>query len=170
MFRNLNLTVSESEDGKLSSTWLITKNGQSDNRTTSSSVEKQIDGSPRTVLDELEGDSNSTEEDDTFSLEDSSVITQSPVSSSIRTNSFNHQSDNKTIKKGMSPGRFFTSLFTSPMKKNRSFSFSNKEKPQPLLTCFSYEEISNATNCFHSGKNMKLDHFLFHVYDLKVVY
>jgi hypothetical protein len=35
-------------------------------------------------------------------------------------------------------------------KRNRIF--LNKEKQQPLLKCFTFEEIANATNNFHPGK------------------
>ncbi|KAK2646561.1 hypothetical protein Ddye_021756 [Dipteronia dyeriana] len=138
------------ETCRLSSRWL-NKNGESGR--TASPVRKHSilktmikNASPRTVLDELEGESNSTE-DDTFSFEDSSITTQSQSPPPMPPNKFKNQS-NKS-KKGMSPGRFITSLFTSPMRKGHT-NVTNKEKPQPLLKCFSYEEISKATRNFHS--------------------
>ncbi|KAL5773101.1 hypothetical protein ACOSP7_012717 [Xanthoceras sorbifolium] len=147
--QNSSTDSSNSEETcRLSSRW-VNKNGHSGR--TASPVRKHSVletktkiASPRTVLDELEGESNSTE-DDTLSFEDSSITTQSPPP--MRPNKFKGQSNRSW--KGMSPGRFITSLFSSPMSR-RNRTFSNKEKPQPLLKCFSYEEISNATNTFHS--------------------
>lgn len=133
------------ETCQLSSRWL---NKSNDSGRVASPVEKHIFGetksenpSPRTVLDELEGESNTTE-DDTFSVEDSS-ISQSPPQAPKPKGLSN-------TRMRMSPGKFFTSILSSPLRK-RNGSLSNKEKHQPLLTCFSYEEISSATNNFHSG-------------------
>ncbi|KDO62429.1 hypothetical protein CISIN_1g008650mg [Citrus sinensis] len=101
---------------------------------------KSENPSPRTVLDELEGESNTTE-DDTFSVEDSSISQSPPQAPKTKGLS--------NTRMRMSPGKFFTSILSSPLRK-RNGSLSNKEKHQPLLTCFSYEEISSATNNFHS--------------------
>ncbi|KAJ0030076.1 hypothetical protein Pint_14217 [Pistacia integerrima] len=98
--------------------------------------------SPRTVFDQLEEESNSTE-DDTFSFEDSSIISQSPLQTPKFKGRFNKG------ERTMSPYRLITSFLSSPLSR-RNRSLSNKEKHQPLLKCFSYEEISNATNNFHS--------------------
>ncbi|KAJ6435530.1 hypothetical protein OIU84_000678 [Salix udensis] len=113
---------------------------------TAASVEKHInsetrrlDSSPRTVLDEIETESHSTE-DDTFSFGGSSTTESPPVAAN-----FNGQSKTK---KQMSTCKLFSSIFASPMRK-RNGSVSNKEKQQSLLKCFNYEEISRATNKFH---------------------
>ncbi|XVF34273.1 hypothetical protein REPUB_Repub18cG0045300 [Reevesia pubescens] len=95
--------------------------------------------SPRTVLDALEGESNSTE-DDSSSFGDS-IMSGSPPQAP----KFKGQS---CIKKQKSPYKFISSFFSSPLRKRKA-SLSNKEKQQPLMKCFSYEEISNATNNFH---------------------
>lgn len=100
--------------------------------------------SPRTVFDQLEEESNSTE-DDLFSVEDSSIISQSPPQQTPKFKGHFNKS-----KRSMSPYRLITSFLSPPLRK-RNASFSNKEKHQPLLKCFSYKEISNATNNFHSG-------------------
>ncbi|KAH9806055.1 putative receptor-like serine/threonine-protein kinase [Citrus sinensis] len=127
-----------------SNKWL---NKSNDSGRVASPVEKHIFGetksenpSPRTVLDELEGESNTTE-DDTFSVEDSSISQSPPQAPKTKGLS--------NTRMRMSPGKFFTSILSSPLRK-RNGSLSNKEKHQPLLTCFSYEEISSATNNFHS--------------------
>ncbi|KAL9442469.1 hypothetical protein AB3S75_020892 [Citrus x aurantiifolia] len=132
------------ETCQLSSRWL---NKSNDSGRVASPVEKHIFGetksenpSPRTVLDELEGESNTTE-DDTFSVEDSSISQSPPQAPKTKGLS--------NTRMRMSPGKFFTSILSSPLRK-RNGSLSNKEKHQPLLTCFSYEEISSATNNFHS--------------------
>ncbi|KAJ6372428.1 hypothetical protein OIU76_026841 [Salix suchowensis] len=113
---------------------------------TASSVEKHInsetrrlDSSPRTVLDEIETESHSTE-DDTFSFGGSSTTESPPMAAN-----FNGQSKTK---KQMSTCKLFSSIFASPMRK-RNGNVSNKEKQQSLLKCFNYEEISRATNKFH---------------------
>ena len=86
----------------------------------------------RGVLNALEGESNSTE-DDRSSFGDSTMSGSPP-----RASNFKGQS---CIKKQMSPLR------------KRKDSLNNKEKEQPLMKCFSYEDISNATNNFHPGKS-----------------
>ena len=119
------------------------------NGRTTSSVEKHINSetrrlnsSPRTVLDGIEIESHSTE-DDTFSFGGSSTTESPPMATN-----FNGQSKTK---KQMSTCKLISSIFASPMGKiNRSV--SNKEKQQSLLKCFNYEEIARATNKFHPGK------------------
>lgn len=100
---------------------------------------KKEDPSPKTMLDEIEGDSQSTE-DDTFSSGDTSIIEYPPMASHVKSKS-------KT-RKQTSPCRIIASFFGSPLRK-RKVSLSNKESQQPMLKCFSYEEISNATFNFH---------------------
>ena len=102
-----------------------------------------IKPSPRTVLDAVEGESISTEDDS--SRFGGSTMSGSPPQAP----KFKGQS---CIKKQMSPYKFISSFFSSPLRK-RKVGLSNTGKEQPLMKCFSYEEISNATNNFHSGKN-----------------
>ncbi|KAG4929710.1 hypothetical protein JHK86_046671 [Glycine max] len=94
--------------------------------------------SPRTVLNGLEGQSNSTE-DDTFSTRVSST-TYTPSSSDSKRRS--------KIRKPQFSFRFIASFLASPFR-SKNFSISKNEKRQPLLKCFSYEQISNATKDFH---------------------
>ncbi|XVE71765.1 hypothetical protein DITRI_Ditri10aG0178100 [Diplodiscus trichospermus] len=96
--------------------------------------------SPRTVLDALEGESNSTE-DDSSSFGDSTMSGSPPQAPKFK--------GQPSIKKQVSPYKFISSFFSSPHRKRKTSLF-NKEKEQPLMKCFSYEEISNATNNFHS--------------------
>ncbi|CAN1811435.1 Probable receptor-like serine/threonine-protein kinase At5g57670 [Linum perenne] len=122
---------------------------------------RRQNGSPRTVLDELEeegeGESSctSTTEDEITSISDSTVTgTESPISKLIH-----HQSKSK---RHMSPYKFISSFLTSPLRK-RTYSFSGKPKQQQqlqqhhqsqqqaLLKCFTYEEIARATNDFDPG-------------------
>lgn len=144
----LKSVIYTAEACQLNSRWLTRKNGSSIAAATSP-VEKHItkskNPSPRTVLDELEGESNTTE-DDTFSFEDSSISQSPPLAPKFKSLS--------NPRKRMSPGRIFTSFFSSPLRK-RNGSLPTKEKQQPLLKCFSYKEISNATNNFHPGNNFK---------------
>ncbi|XP_059461404.1 probable receptor-like serine/threonine-protein kinase At5g57670 [Corylus avellana] len=91
--------------------------------------------SPRTTIDDEEvgGESQSTE-DDSCSSGDTSIPESPPLASKTR--------------KQPSPCRqLIASLFGSPMK--RKGSSSHEGRQQPLLKCFSYEKISNATNNFH---------------------
>ncbi|XP_048227590.1 probable receptor-like serine/threonine-protein kinase At5g57670 [Ricinus communis] len=104
-----------------------------------SETKSQKSPSPRTVLAEVDGESHSTE-DDSISIEGSSSI-ESPLPPKFRTGS--------KSRKQISACKIISSIFTSPLRK-RNGSFSNKEKQQPLLNCFSYEEIANATNNFHT--------------------
>jgi hypothetical protein len=90
---------------------------------------------PRTIDDEVGGESQSTE-DDSCSSGDTSITEFPPLASKTR--------------KQPSPCRFIASFFGSPMK--RKGSSSHEGRQQPLLKCFRYEEISNATNNFHPGK------------------
>ncbi|CAN1222890.1 Probable receptor-like serine/threonine-protein kinase At5g57670 [Linum grandiflorum] len=116
---------------------------------------RKQNGSPRTVLDELEEEEeesscNSTTEDEITSISDSTVTgTESPISK-------------LKSKRQMSPYKFITSFLTSPLRK-RTYSFSGKPKQQlqqhhhhpnqqqALLKCFSYNEIARATNDFDPG-------------------
>lgn len=101
--------------------------------------------SPRTVLDALLGESNSTE-DDNSSFWDSTMSGSPPHPPKFKGQSF--------IKKQMSPYKFVSMVFRSPLRK-RNTNLSNKQKAQPLMKCFSFEEISTATNNFHPGKRTK---------------
>ncbi|CAN1326433.1 Probable receptor-like serine/threonine-protein kinase At5g57670 [Linum perenne] len=103
---------------------------------------RRQNGSPRTVLDELEEEGDTTE-DEITSISDSTVTgTESPISKLIH-----HQSKSK---RQMSPYKFISSFLTSPLRK-RTYSFSGKPKQQALLKCFTYEEIARATNDFDPG-------------------
>jgi hypothetical protein len=98
--------------------------------------------SPRTVLlDGLEGQSNSTE-DDTFSTRASSMTYTPSSGPKIKRKS--------KLRKSQFSFRFIISFLGSPFR-IKSFNMSKIEKHQPLLKCFSYENISNATNDFHQG-------------------
>jgi len=103
----------------------------------------QQNSSPRTVLLDglLEGQSNSTE-DDTFSTRASSMTYTPSSGPKIKRKS-------KLIKSQLS-FRFIISILGSPFR-IKTFNMSKIEKHQPLLKCFSYENISNATNDFHQG-------------------
>ncbi|XVF47765.1 hypothetical protein PTKIN_Ptkin03bG0136800 [Pterospermum kingtungense] len=132
------------ETGQWSSRWSNKSDHREEEEAISSvpnsigSTRKAQKPSPRTVLDALEGESNSTE-DDISSFGDSTVSSppQAPKSKG-----------ESCKKKPMSPYKFISSLFSSPLRKRKP-SLSGKEKEQPLMKCFSYEEISNATNNFH---------------------
>ncbi|KAL5066086.1 hypothetical protein RYX36_027823 [Vicia faba] len=102
--------------------------------------------SPRTVLDGLEGQSNSTE-DDTFSTRASSM-TYTPSSDS------NSNTKRKSkLRKSQFSFRFMISFLGSPFRIKSSNNMSKNEiHHQPLLKCFSYENICNATNHFHQDK------------------
>ncbi|OMO69296.1 hypothetical protein CCACVL1_19563 [Corchorus capsularis] len=96
--------------------------------------------SPRTVLDALEGESNSTE-DDISSFGDSTMSGSPPPGRKIK--------EQSSIKKQMSPYKLISSIFSSPLRKRKPSLSNNEKKQKPLMKCFSYEEISNATNNFH---------------------
>ncbi|GKV00512.1 hypothetical protein SLEP1_g13188 [Rubroshorea leprosula] len=122
------------------STWSSNSNDSVRSREAASVVDKhnvpkgkmEEKASPRTVLDAL---------DDTCSVENS-TISGSPLQGP----KFKGQSNRKNH---VSPCKIISSLFRSPLRKRKN---SNEEKLQPLLKCFSYEEISNATNNFHPDK------------------
>lgn len=99
---------------------------------------------------EASGDSvsNTTTEDDSFTSGDCSTIGSPPPLVSP----FKSQScDSKRHRQRMSPCKLISSFIGSPFRK-RNCSFSEKQSyDQPLLRCFSYEEILNATNNFHPG-------------------
>uniref|UniRef100_A0A2P2K515 Uncharacterized protein MANES_06G028500 n=1 Tax=Rhizophora mucronata TaxID=61149 RepID=A0A2P2K515_RHIMU len=101
---------------------------------------KSQNPSPRTVFDELEGESNRTE-DDTFSLGDSSMASSPPLAPKFK--------DHENTKMQIYACKLASLFFGSPLKR-RNDSIPNKEKKQPLLKCFSYEEIANATDNFHA--------------------
>ncbi|KDP43801.1 hypothetical protein JCGZ_23009 [Jatropha curcas] len=128
--------ISDSE----SSSWL-SKNNSNGEKDTESKIKIQ-NPSPRTVLDELDGESHSTE-DDTISFEGSSSTESSSPSLPSKL-----KPESKS-RKQMYGCKIISSFFTSSLRK-RTASFSKKEKQQPLLRCFSYEEIANATNNFHT--------------------
>lgn len=132
------------QDNKQPSSRWLEKDKQCD-KGTSPALEDYISGttaqnrSPRTVLDLMEGQSNSTE-DDTFSTRVSSTTYTPSTDSKIKSRS--------KIRKHQFPFMFIVSFLASPFRR-KNFSISKNEKPQPLLKCFSYEQISNATNDFH---------------------
>lgn len=103
---------------------------------------KKEKNSPKSVLDELGQESNSAA-DDSFSSGETRISESPPLASNFR-------SQSKT-RKQPSPCRLFSAIFGSPLRKTKG-SLSDKERQQPLLKCFSYEEISNATSNFHLGK------------------
>lgn len=108
-------------------------------------LEKRVESSPKTVLSSCEDKSLSTEEDS--SSVGGSSITESPLSHLSK--------DQPNNKKQMSPLQRISSFFRTPFAlsgRKRIEAFVDKEKPQPLLRCFSYEEIAKATNSFHPGK------------------
>ncbi|PON47520.1 Mitogen-activated protein kinase kinase kinase [Parasponia andersonii] len=92
---------------------------------------------PRTVLDELETEYQSTE-DETLSCGDSTVTDLTSVTP-------NFIKKSKQRKRGFSPCRLIFSFLGSPFRRKNN----SKEIRQPLLRCFSYEEIMNATNNFN---------------------
>ncbi|XP_031736529.1 probable receptor-like serine/threonine-protein kinase At5g57670 isoform X2 [Cucumis sativus] len=97
---------------------------------------------------EASGDSvsNTTTEDDSSTSGDCSTIGSPPPLVSP----FKSQSgDSQRHRQRMSPCKLISSFIGSPFRK-RNCSFSEKQShDQPLLRCFSYEEILNATNNFH---------------------
>lgn len=80
--------------------------------------------SPRTVLDICEEDSNSC---NSIDEEDSNILCKKPRSPILELIS-----------------SFFRLSCDRSMRKI-------KEKEQPLVRCFTYQEITNATNNFHTG-------------------
>lgn len=101
--------------------------------------------SPRTVLEACERESQGTEED--VSSYEESVTTKSPVDSEPR---------GSLSRKPMSPFKRISSFLFSSFDlsaRKRNDTFYNKEKNQPAFKCFNYQQIANATNNFHPGKN-----------------
>ncbi|CAH8358730.1 unnamed protein product [Eruca vesicaria subsp. sativa] len=93
--------------------------------------------SPRSVLSILSRDLTSSSGDDASSF-----------SSSVVSSSFASPSD-KPKHRPMSPYRFISSLImNSPLRKWRRNQTKNNPKPKPLIQCFTYNEISKATNDF----------------------
>ncbi|KAE9609832.1 hypothetical protein Lal_00006349 [Lupinus albus] len=106
-------------------------------------IDYQVDeagsSSPITVLDALEGQSNSTE-DDTFSTRVSSITDTPSMASNIKNKS--------KLRRSQFLFRLIFSFLGSSFRRKNFNTFKN-EKHQPLLKCFTYEQISNATNDFH---------------------
>ncbi|XP_022997396.1 probable receptor-like serine/threonine-protein kinase At5g57670 [Cucurbita maxima] len=93
---------------------------------------------------EASGDSisNTTTEDDSSTSGDCSTIgSPPPLSSPLKSQSGDRR-------QRLSPCKLISSFIGSPFRK-RNCSFSEKRSAQPLLSCFSYEMILNATNNFH---------------------
>jgi hypothetical protein len=105
---------------------------------TISETEKEKPSTRTTIDDEVGRESQSTE-DDSCSSGDTSITESPPLASKFKT------------RKQPSPCRLIASFFGSPLMKRKG-SLSDKGRQQPLLKCFSYEEISNATNNFRSGE------------------
>ncbi|KAI9125660.1 hypothetical protein K1719_003078 [Acacia pycnantha] len=140
-------SFTDSQDNYVSRSGCFMKDKEGDRRASpvlkafiSDSSSKTQTRSPRTVLEALEGQSNSTE-DDTFSTRVSSITDTPSTGSKMKSQSNN-------LRKPQSPFRRIASLLTSPLRRKHSKKSQN-EKKQPLLKCFSYEEISNATKGFH---------------------
>ncbi|RID41200.1 hypothetical protein BRARA_J01177 [Brassica rapa] len=93
--------------------------------------------SPRSVLSILSRDMISSSGDD------ASSFSSSMVSSSVASPS------DKPKHRPMSPYRLISSLImNSPLRKWRRNETKNNPKPKPLIQCFTYNEISKATNDF----------------------
>ncbi|CAN7067209.1 unnamed protein product [Brassica rapa subsp. trilocularis] len=93
--------------------------------------------SPRSVLSILSRDLISSSGDD------ASSFSSSMVSSSVASPS------DKPKHRPMSPYRLISSLImNSPLRKWRRNETKNNPKPKPLIQCFTYNEISKATNDF----------------------
>ncbi|KAL6331683.1 hypothetical protein AAG906_014333 [Vitis piasezkii] len=106
------------------------------------SKSKREKPTPKAVLDGSEGESHTTE--DSFSFGDSSITESPPLASKLKGQS--------NFRKQLSPIKIISSFLLSPFNlsgRKRNERLSDKEKHQPLLRCFSYEEISKATNNFH---------------------
>ncbi|KAG8367689.1 hypothetical protein BUALT_Bualt16G0099200 [Buddleja alternifolia] len=105
----------------------------------SSNIKSNKKSSPRTVLDICEGDSHESQSN---SDEDSSN------SGAYSSNSTNTCSKGKSeSRKAISPFKRFSSFLS--ISCDWSSRRQIKQKEQPLLRCFSYEEIASATNNFH---------------------
>ncbi|XP_062078588.1 probable receptor-like serine/threonine-protein kinase At5g57670 isoform X2 [Humulus lupulus] len=101
------------------------------------SESKSKNSSPRTVLDEIEVEYQSTE-DETLSCGDSSITDSTSVTP-------NFTKKSKQSKQSFSPCRLMFSFIGSSFRRRNS----KKEIKKPLLKCFNYEEIMNATNNFN---------------------
>ncbi|XP_016457132.1 putative receptor-like serine/threonine-protein kinase At5g57670 isoform X4 [Nicotiana tabacum] len=122
------------ENHQPSSRWPKENNSPSSN--------KQIitRSSPKTVLNGCEGE------------EDSSSFGESSITKSSSSVSSQFKVQQEYFKKPMSPLRRISSFLRSPFdssSRKKSASFQHKEKQQPPLKCFSYEEIACSTNYFH---------------------
>ncbi|CAI0394056.1 unnamed protein product [Linum tenue] len=114
--------------------------------------------SPRTVL---EGESSSPSSSSHSSNEDEvSSISGSTVTMGIAESPSKLIHSSKSIRQMMSPYKAISSFLTSSFRRRRSQSFSGKPKlvlqhqdqhQQPLLKCFTYEDIARATSYFHPG-------------------
>ncbi|KAI3446666.1 hypothetical protein Pfo_003331 [Paulownia fortunei] len=121
-----------------------TENSFSSEETEISSNVKCKKPSPRRVLDICEGDSQSnTDEDSSNSGESCSTIT------SLLATEFKEKPESR---KPNSPFKLISSFFRPSRDwslRKQNDGFFNKQKQQPLLMCFSYQEIASATNNFH---------------------
>ncbi|CAH1449355.1 unnamed protein product [Lactuca virosa] len=109
------------------------------------SRKKSVQRSPRNVLDLSEGDYHSTEEDSS-SFEGSS-ITESP-----RPQLAPELKGQFSFRKHISSLKRISSFLRYPLEndtKKPNGKLPIKEQPPPLLKCFSYVELANATNNFH---------------------
>lgn len=105
--------------------------------------------SPKTVLDLSEAESQSTTEEFNSSTSSGESTSMAPSPFPLKGKS--------NFKKQMSPLKIISSLFSNGRKGNDG-EFSKKGKQQPLLRCFSYQELAIATNNFHQGKSLNLLH------------
>ena len=132
----------------VSSLLLVAESRQSSSSLTNKSVKsdtasesKSKNPSPRSILDELEAEYQGTE-DDNSSCGDSSITDLTSATPNLTSKSnFRRQ--------GFSPCTLIFSFLGSPFRKRNV----NKQMKQPLLRCFSYDEIMNATNNFNPGEN-----------------
>ncbi|KAL0337805.1 UNVERIFIED_CONTAM: putative receptor-like serine/threonine-protein kinase [Sesamum calycinum] len=95
--------------------------------------------SPRTVLDVCEDSSSSGE------TESCSTVT------SLMTTELKGKQESRKL---MSPFKLISSFFRPPLfdwstRKQNDALFNKQKQQQPLLRCFSYQEIARATNNFH---------------------
>ncbi|GJR19964.1 probable receptor-like serine/threonine-protein kinase [Tanacetum coccineum] len=120
------------------------------------SNKKNEQRSPRNVLDLSDGDYHSTEGDS--SSFEGSTITESPPP--LMAQELKEQS---SFRKHMSSLKRISSFLRSPFEqetRKKDVKLPIKEPPPPLLKCFSYEELANATNNFHQVTCNKLRCFL----------
>lgn len=105
------------------------------------------------MLDLSEGDYHSTEEDSS-SFEGSS-ITESPRPQLAHESLKGQFSFRKHISSLKRISSFLRYPFETDTKKPNG-KLPIKEQPPPLLKCFSYVELANATNNFHQGTKLIL--------------